>query len=356
MKRKLILPLVLVALALGIGLKLAANKKHLDAAKQPVDRSAFAFPVNVATVAERPVDAAFTVPGTLEPYAHAKVMVQAQGKLATLGVDLGSRVAKGQVLGSLDVAGKQLELQAAELQLGKLRKDEQRYRELLAGKATPESTYDDIKFNFENQRIRVDQIRQQIRDAQVVSPVNGTVTAKHVEVGEYVGAGTAVVDVVDIGRLKAKAYVSELAAYRLHEGSSAVITSTAFPGTSFAGKVSFVSPQGDANHNYQVEVAVDNDKGHALKSGTFVNVRFLGGGDAPMLSIPKGALAEGLKDPYVYVVNPEGTSVQRRNLVLGREAGEQVEVLQGLKPGETVVVTGQLNLAEGSKVSVAQRQ
>ncbi|MCC6839706.1 MAG: efflux RND transporter periplasmic adaptor subunit [Flavobacteriales bacterium] len=353
MKRKLILPLVLVALALGIGLKLAANKEKLDAAKQPVDRSAFAFPVNVITVEEQSVDAAFSVPGTLEPYDRAKVMVQAQGKLASLGVDLGSRVAKGQVLGSLDVAGKQLELQAAELQLGKLRKDELRYRELLAGKATPRSTYDDIKFNFETQQVKVEQIRQQLRDAQVVSPVNGTVVAKNVEVGEFVGAGTAVVEVVDVSRLKAKVYVSEHAAYRLREGSSAAITSTVYPGTTFEGKVTFVSPQGDANHNYRVEVAVENNKEHALKSGTFVNVRFEGSGSVPMLSIPKGALAEGVKDPYVYVVNAEGTSVQRRNLVLGREAGEQVEVLQGLKPGESVVVTGQLNLVEGSTVRVA---
>ena len=103
--RKWMLPLVLVALALGIGLKLAANKKKLDAAKQPVDRSGFAIPVTAFTTAITDVEGTFTVPGTLEPYDDAKVMVQAQGKLASLNVDLGSRVSKGQVLGSLDLAG-----------------------------------------------------------------------------------------------------------------------------------------------------------------------------------------------------------------------------------------------------------
>ena len=362
MKRKLILPLVLVALALGIGLKLAANKKELDAAKQPVDRSAFAFPVNVYTVAMNPVDGTFSVPGTLEPYDHAKVMVQSQGKLASLGVDLGSRVGKGQVLGSLDVARTQLELQAAELNLEKLRKDEQRYRELLAGKATPESTYDDIKFNFETQKVKVDQIRQQIRDAQVISPVSGEVVAKNVEVGEYVTASTAVVEVVDVSRLKAQVYVSERAAYGLQEGSAATVTSDVFPGATFTGKVTFVSPRGDANHTYLVEVAVQNGKEHALKSGSFVNVKFEDGGTAPQLTIPKYALAEGQKNPYVYVIGQQAPAegqagevrlVERRNLVLGREAGEQLEVLQGLKPGETVVVTGQLNLVDGSRVRLS---
>jgi hypothetical protein len=63
MSRKYILPIVGILLVLGIGLRLAANKKKLDAAKQPVDRSAFAFPVNVITTAIAPVEGGFSVPG-----------------------------------------------------------------------------------------------------------------------------------------------------------------------------------------------------------------------------------------------------------------------------------------------------
>ncbi|MCB9163628.1 MAG: efflux RND transporter periplasmic adaptor subunit [Flavobacteriales bacterium] len=354
MKRKWILPLVLLALALIIGLRLAANKKKLDAAKEPVDRSAFAIPVNTVMAARGPVEGVFTVPGTLEPYEKARVMVQAQGKLATLHVDLGSRVSKGQTLGSLDVAQKQLDLQAAELQLEKLRKDDQRYRELVAGKATTEASYDDVHYQFESAKVKVDQIRQQLRDAQVISPVNGTVVAKNVEVGEYVSANTAVVEVVDVSRLKAKVYVSEQDAYRVKEGDAVTVTSEVYPGESFQGTVSFVSPRGDASHNYLVEVAVKNEKAHALKSGTFISARFDTGATGDMLAIPKSALGEGMKDAYVYVVvgDTSGMRAQRRPLVLGREVGERVEVVQGLQPNEVVVVSGQLNLVDGSRVSV----
>lgn len=352
MKRKWIFPLVLLVMALGIGLKLAANKKKLDAAKQPVDRSGFAIPVNVITTALTPVEGGFSVPGTLEPDEHARVMVQAQGKLASLNVDLGSRVTKGQVLGTLEVAQKQLELQAAELALEKLRKDDERYRELVAGKAAPESSYDEVHFSYETQKVKVDQIRQQIRDAQVVSPVNGTVVARNVEVGEYVTASTAVVEVVDVSRLKAKVRVSERDAYRVKEGDAVVVTTEVFPGERFQGRVTFVSPRGDASHNYLVEVSVQNDKAQPLKSGTFINARFERRGEVPLLLIPKSALGEGMKQPYVYVVRPDGADarVSRRELVLGREVGDQVEVLQGLRPDETVVVSGQLNLIDGSKV------
>jgi RND family efflux transporter MFP subunit len=352
MTRKWILPTVLIVLALGIGLRLAANKKKIDAAKQPIDRSAFAIPVNTVITAIANAEGTFSVPGTLEPYDHAKVMLQAQGKLAELHVDLGSRVSKGQVLGSLDVAQRRLELQAAELQLEKLRKDDDRYRELVAGKAATQANYDDVHFQFETQKVKVDQIRQQLRDAQVTSPVNGTVVAKNVEVGEYVGANTAVVEVVDVSRLKARVFVSERDAYRVKEGNKVIITSEVFPGETFQGTVTFVSPRGDVSHSYEVELAVQNDKSHPLKSGTFINARFDASEEVPMLAIPKNALCEGLKNPYVFVVNGDSAAahVSRRDLVLGREVGDRVEVLKGLQPDEIVVVSGQLNLVEGSKV------
>ena len=77
-----------------------------------------------------------------------------------------------------------------------------------------------------------------------------------------------------------------------------------------------------------------------------------------MLALPKSALGEGLKDPYVYVVTGDRAQqrVARRDLVLGREIGERVEVLQGLGLDETVVVSGQLNLVDGSLVRVTNRK
>jgi len=354
MNRKLFLPLVLLVVAVGIAFKLYANKQKLNAAKQPVDRSAIAIPITVMTTAIGPVSGTFSVPGTLEPYDHGKVMLNAQGKLASLSVDLGSRVTKGQVLGSLDVAAKQLELAAAELSFEKLKKDNDRYKDLYAGKAASEVSYDDARFQFENAKVKVDQIRQQLRDAQVIAPVSGTVVAKNIEVGEFVPANTAVVEVVDVARLKAKVFVSEHDAYRVEQGQAVTITTDIYPGETFTGKVTFVSPRGDASHNYEVEVAVDNSKAHPLKSGTFITAAFSGNAEGEALLIPKTALGEGLKNAYVFTVNGIDSTMHasQQKLTLGREVGDKVEVVDGLKPGATVVLTGQLNLAEGTLVRI----
>jgi membrane fusion protein (multidrug efflux system) len=99
-----------------------------------------------------------------------KVMVNAQGKLASLTVDLGSRVTKGQVLGSLDVAQKQLELQAAELSAGEAEEGRRSLPELVAGKAAPRPTTMRSTSTTRTQKVKVDQIRQQLRDAQVIAP------------------------------------------------------------------------------------------------------------------------------------------------------------------------------------------
>jgi membrane fusion protein (multidrug efflux system) len=354
MNRKLILPIILLVVALGVAFTLASNKAKLNAAKQPVDRSAIAIPVTVMTSAMAPLSASFTVPGTLEPYDHAKVMLNAQGKLASLSVDLGSTVTKGQVIGNLDVAQKQLELEAAQLSMDRLKKDYDRFSELLEGKATSQMTYDDMEFQYENAKVRVDQIRQQIRDAQVIAPVSGTVVAKNVEVGEFVGPNTAVVELVDVTRLKAKVFVSESDAYRVRTSQPVSLTTAIYPNETFPGKVTFVSPRGDANHNYEVEVDLMNSKDFPLKSGTFITATFSDNAEGEALLIPKTALGEGLKNPYIFLVQRTDSTMRatKQEITLGREVGEQIAVVNGLEAGQTVVITGQLNLSEGTLVRI----
>jgi multidrug efflux pump subunit AcrA (membrane-fusion protein) len=146
------------------------QQAKLNAAKQPVDRSAFAIPGNVMTTAIAPVERHFTVPGTLEPDDHAKVMLNAQGKLASASPwTSAQRVTKGQVLGSLDVAQKQLELEAAELSW---RSSEglRSLPELVEGKAASRGTTMISTSSTRMPKVKVDQIRQQIRDAQVIAP------------------------------------------------------------------------------------------------------------------------------------------------------------------------------------------
>ena len=88
--------------------------------------------------------------------------------------------------------------------------------------------------------------------------------------------------------------------------------------------------------------------------GTFITALFSDNAEGEALLIPKTALGEGLKDPYVFLVQGTDSTMRatKRQIILGREVGDHIAVLNGLEPGQSVVLTGQLNLVEGTLVRV----
>jgi RND family efflux transporter MFP subunit len=151
--------------------------------------------------------------------------------------------------------------------------------------------------------------------------------------------------------LKAVVFVNEKEVYQLKVGQAASITSDIFPNKTFVGHVKFISPKGDENHNYRVELQLNTN---ALRAGTYVMVGFDLGRRASVLQIPKLALVEGTKNPYVYVVQDNVAKIQK--ITVGREVGENIEVVSGLQAGQEVVTSGQINLTNGSKITKTNNQ
>ncbi|MBC7450067.1 MAG: efflux RND transporter periplasmic adaptor subunit [Cytophagales bacterium] len=349
MKKILIIGGILVLVA-AVTLRLINNKKVINESKQVVDRSEIPVSVSVATVEEKPIGSSFQLPASLDPIEESDVTVSVSGKITKLSIDNGSRVSKGQIIGTIDTKLKQLNLEAVELSEAKLERDYQRTKELYEGKASTETSVIDAKFNYDNKRLEADQIRKQIEDGNIVSPVSGIVVSKNLNAGEFTNVGTVIATVVDIKQLKGIVYVNEKDAYQLSIGQPVSVSTEVYPGKEFKGKISFISPKGDVSHNYKVEVLISNTDKDILKAGTYVLVKFSSERTTNALQIPKIALAEGLKNPYVYVV--EGNKVVSRKIIPGREIGENVEVVGGLQKGEQIVVNGQINLSDGSIISI----
>lgn len=344
----------IIALVAVIALRLVSNKKIINESKQVVDRSKIPVSVAVATVEEKPLSNSFQLPATLAPIEESKISVNISGKITRLSIENGSRVSQGQIIGTIDAQLKQLNLEAIELSESKLKRDYERTKELYEGKAATETNLIDAKYAYENKRIEADQIRKQIADANIVAPFNGIISNKSLNVGEFTNVGTVIATIVNIQKLKAVVYVNEKDAYRLKIGQTVSVSTEVYPGSEFKGKVSFINPKGDASHNYLVEVLIDNNGKNVLKAGTYAVVVFRSETNGTALQIPKIALAEGLKNPYVYVVN--GNTVASRKIVTGREVGEYVEVVNGLQIGEQIVINGQINLLDGSIISIVSNK
>jgi RND family efflux transporter MFP subunit len=349
MKNRIIGIVAIIAIVALVGFKLAANKKVLTEKNKVVDRSGITIPVNTYKVQKGSIAGKLVLPASVEPYKEVNVTVNAQGKLTSLNIDLGSSVSKGQQIGSVDTKLKELSLKATELSVAKLEKDFQRQKSLLEGNAGTEVNFADAKYNYENAKLQADQTRQLIADAKVVAPISGIVIKKAIEEGEFVNPGNSIATVVDVATLKATVMVNEKDVYRITKGMKVQCSSDIFPGKHYEGTVTYISPKGDESHNYEVEVTMKNQQVQ-IKAGTYVLVEFNIENKEKALQIPKVALVEGMKNPYVYVVKNNKTEIHK--VIIGREFGENIEVINGLSEGDEVVVTGQINLANGSPVEI----
>ena len=351
MKKSWIIILVVVAVIAWMGITLANNKKKIDESKKVVDRSNIAIPVSAEVAFIGHVAGSVILPASLEPVNEADVTVSVAGKIDRLNFDLGTIVKRGQVLGSLETTQKELSLKSTGLSLKKLEADYKRYKELYEKGAATEVQFNDVKFNYENTKIQYEQIREQIADSRITAPVSGIISTKNIEQGEFANPGVALAKIVDISTLKATVLVNEQNVYQLKKGQIVTIETDILPGKTLKGEISFISPSGDEAHNYAVEVQLKNQQVQ-LKAGTFIRVNFNLQNNQDVLQIPKVALVEGTKNPYIYTV--ENGLAKMRKLVLGREIGDNIEVVQGLQPNEQVIVNGQINLVEGSLVEVVK--
>jgi len=174
--------------------------------------------------------------------------------------------------------------------------------------------------------------------AEVFSPISGTVVEMLVREGDYLQEGSEMYRVADLSRVWVMADVYEYEFTNVALGGSAEVTSDAYPGWTFHGKVAFIDPVVNSDsRTVRVRVELPNEGGF-LRPEMFVNVR-IKSGSTRALTVPATAiLYTGTKD-VVWVETSPG-SFEPREVRLGRRSGDYYEVLGGLKQGENVVTQG----------------
>ena len=306
--------------------------------------------VDVSNVKKIMFDQSMGLVGTLKAEKEVDIASEISGKIISVNCKEGDSKSKGSAIALIDDKLKQLALQSAKVTYDKLKKDFSRYENLYKGGTVTEQQLDDQRIALENARIQFEQAEKQLSYTKIIAPMNGIITKKSVEEGAFVNVGTPIASIVDISKLKVELNVSESVIYKLKIGDKVKITTDVYPGIAFDGKIYFVSPKGDAFHNYSVQIEIPNSSKNPLKSGTFVNVQTESLGKQQALSIPRDALMGSIKDAMVYVV--ENNIAKSRKIVIGKENNSSLEVLSGLNEGEVVVVSGQVNLTDNKPVKI----
>ncbi len=353
MKKKYILFCIIAIVILLIGFKLYTNKKEINeekAASETVED--IRIPILTDTVSYINVSNSLKKTGTLIPVKKAVIYAQAAGNLKQLNFELGDQVAKGELLATIDAKKLQIDLENARAKAKKLKHDLSIYKELLEGEATTQETVDQYQLDYTDAKNQVAQLEKQVYDTRLRSPLSGIVSDKKAELGVYVNSGEELATVIDISQLKVQVYVPENEIYQLTENSIVNFTTDVYPDKKFEGKMNYISSQADETHNYLVEAKLTNPKEMPLKSGTFVYANFTNETQRQILAIPRIALIENTGQAQVYVIS-EGKAFIKE-ISLGQNYGDMVEVTQGLKKGDVVVVSGQINLKDKSAVTISK--
>ena len=352
MKRKYIISIFLVAVVALIAYKLTVNKKQLDENNKPEKKVAVKIPVKYATAKEQLLELSIVKTGNLAPFKESKVITTSSGILQTVRFELGDQVHQGQVLAIMDNRTQQLDLQKAESNLAKLKADFQTYTELYEGKAATKEKVNEIRQNYNDAQVQVQQIKKQMSDASIKAPTSGIISAKNMEQGVFASPGSEIATIINLSRTKVQVNLTEAEVYQIKPGQSVKITTDVYPDMMFPGKVSFISPQADVTHNYMVEIMIENAQKSQLRSGTFVYADFSQKSKQNVLVIPREALTESVKNASVYVVGQDNHAVLTP-VQSGREMGSLIEIISGLKAGDRVVTSGQINLKSGTEVSLS---
>lgn len=351
MKKKLLITLVCIGITVTVAFKLASNKKKINDKNKPVQIENVHIPVTTTTVKEEVQEGGLLKTGILVPFKEAKVLSVSSGNVQRLLFKLGDNVRQGQTLAIIDTRLLELDLQNSKSKVSKLKGDLQTYTDLLEGNAATQEKVNDIRQSYNDAYNQVAQLRRQIADAAIKAPTTGIIGTKAVEEGMFVSTGLEIASIVNLSQLKVQVYLTEAEVYQIALGQKIKLTTDVHPDRSFFGTVTFISPQANQACNYQVEITAANEK-EALRSGTFVHADFSRKTTQKILMIPREALNESTQNASVYVVQ-NGKAVLR-NIKVGVAYGSNIEVIAGLKAGDQIITSGQINLKDGTLINISK--
>ena len=350
--------------------------------------------VELGQVVRADVAEHLTVVGNLIGAATVEVVPKVDGRLESVNVRLGDRVARGQVIAriedseireqvkqaeaSFEVAAATIRQREADLKFAETSLE--RSRNLYGRQLLPKQTLDDAearyqsaaaqldlaRAQFSQARSRLDELRITRSNTTIVSPVDGFVGKRNLDPGAFVNSNNPIVSVVDIRFVRLVVNLVERDLRRVSAGTTGDVEVDAFPGATFSGHVARIAPVLDpATRTAEMEIEIAN-RDFRLKPGMYARVRLTTQRKPNVLVVPRNALVDidGKRGVFIPVTRdpapaaaPSGRrapAVQARFVAVdtGIQEGEQVEILSGLREGDRIVTTGAAAVQDGDPLVV----
>jgi membrane fusion protein (multidrug efflux system) len=350
--KKIIIVAVVIIASLGlITFTLINNKKENEAKTAIVAEKNASVSVKVATVKTEEVSLDFVANGNFAPLQELSFSAEKPGRVVRVIVDEGDRVRIGQTLAIVRSEQITADLQTAQASYQNALTDYSRFENAYKTGGVTKQQLDQAKLSLVTSKSRLQQAKINIGDTNIKATINGIVNKKYVEPGSVLGAGTPLFDIVNVSKLKLKVNVNENQVAGLKLGNLISVTASVYPDAQFSGKITFIAPKSDASLNFPVEIEITNTASNDLKAGMYGTASFTASKQKQSLMVvPRNAFVGSVSSNEIFVI--ENGTAKLKTVTAGRILGDKVEVLNGLSDGEIVIVTGQINLQDGSKVDI----
>jgi RND family efflux transporter MFP subunit len=312
--------------------------------------------VNVVTAQRDATPKELVLPGTFQAFNQTTIYPRSNGYVKSWKVDIGDNVQAGQLLAEIATpeVDQQLAQSRAQEQIAKLTAD--RWRDLLDKKVVSKQEYDQNEKAYEAANANLQQLEKIQAFQQILAPFTGKVTARNIDVGTLVtagtgNAGTPLFSMVQSDPLRVYVFVPQTNAASMREGLKAKILVQERPGQDFEGTVTRTAGALDpASRTMQVEVQVPNHDGK-LYAGMYGQVKFLLPDDNAPIVVPADAFVFRSQGPQVVTVTNDNR-IHWQKISVGRDFGTQLEILSGLSENAKVVMNPTDDLVEGILVQV----
>lgn len=352
MKKQAVLALALCAVLMaGCGKEEVVEEKTLRS-------------VETLTVGKGEISSEFAYTGKAAPYKEVSVVPTVPGKVIDYNYDVGDAVGQGAVLFTVDTTDLQNNMRSLEASYnaGKLGRDNAKNtydnNKLLFDEGIiSKQEFDQIKYAYESAeaqlesiQVQMDNLKKNISDCSVTSPMTGVIATRGVERGGFASQAAPAYTVMDLSTIKVEVGVSEQVLNTIKVGDQVSVLMTAVSPQPLYGTVSTISPAAGQTGMYTVKIEMNNADGK-IKAGMMAEVSFTMESSNDTIVLPRNAVIEKDGETYVYVV--EGGIAKKVAVELGIEADDTIEITSGLVDGDAVVTKGQTYISDGEEVKVS---
>jgi membrane fusion protein (multidrug efflux system) len=298
--------------------------------------------------------------GSLRSRQSVTLKPETAGRVSRIAFADGAAVRRGQLLVQLDDTLQRAELSQAQAQLSIARANLKRNEELLAQNFVAARVVDESRAALQVAEAQVDLAQARLQRMRITAPFDGTLGLRSINLGQYVKDGDELVNLEDTSKLTVDFRLPERYQNRLAPGQGVQVQLDALPGKRYDAKVIAIDPLLDANgRSISVRAEMPSVPGDGLRPGMFARVLIVFSVNDRALVVPEEALVPQGGRQFVFVLDEQGQGDARKRVSrrveveLGVRRGAEVQITQGLKEGDTVVVAGQQRLQrDGTAVRV----